>query len=775
MKSLAVVTVSVALACTLTTAEVAAQVITVTPESSTISVGQSQQFTATGVSTATAVDMGAFHSCAVLQDGRVHCWGANGSGGLGDGTTTNSLTPVAAAGITGAAEVSAGGFHTCARFPDGTLQCWGRNNTGQLGDPALRIEQSPRPVRVAGITATAVTAGGFHTCALPGDGTVWCWGQNDLGQLGNGTSDPIPNSPSTFNPTPGQVRDIAGAVAISAGGWHTCALLADGTVRCWGDNTWGQMGNGATLVSPSPLAPITPTPTPVPVTGIDSAVAIEAGIFHTCVILQDGTVRCWGRGEAGRLGNGTTANSSTPTPVGGITPAVLAPGAEHTCAVFGDGSVRCWGDNNWNQLGNGARPGTIATVPAPPVIGITNAIAASAGAEHSCAVLLDGSVGCWGRNADGRLGDGTTTDAFIPVLVTGIGVTWTSSDTSVATIDANGLATALGLGSTTITVTSGGSSESTILRVVPRPTLAVVPEGTGSGTVRSRDERIVCGAACSADYEFGGSMTLTAVADPGSTFEGWRGGGCVGTADCTVTLTANTTVFAGFRPTLFTLTVTINNVGSGSGTVSSSPGGINDCAAGCSADYESGAPVTLAASPATGSIFTGWNGGCAGTDPCTVTMTEARSVTATFEPFVPSQEPFARFGARAQIVLGSGADDDRFAVEALVTLGAGSNGIDPLTEPVTLALGIGEWTIPPGSFRRISLGGFVFKGSVGATSLAVVILPSRGGIIGFAAVGAGAELTGAQNPVDVRLIIGDDSGTTAAVARVFSLSLPDAY
>src|SRR5947208_4628233 len=195
--NLCVAVAVVVLACTLTNAQVGAQTITVTPANPTISVGQTQRFTATGVGAATAVDLGAFYSCALLQDGTVRCWGQNDLGQLGDGTTTNASTPVAVAGIGGAAALTAGGFHTCVRFPDGTIQCWGRNNAGQLGDPGTTAFQSPTPVRVAGLTATAVTAGGFHTCALPGDGTVRCWGQNDLGQLGNGTSDPVPNNPST--------------------------------------------------------------------------------------------------------------------------------------------------------------------------------------------------------------------------------------------------------------------------------------------------------------------------------------------------------------------------------------------------------------------------------------------------------------------------------------------------------------------------------------------------------------------------------------------------
>src|SRR5213594_888893 len=203
------------LVCVLAKDEAAAQAITVTPANPTISVGQTQRFTATGVGAVTAVDLGAFYSCALLQDGTVRCWGDNSTGELGDGTTTNASTPGAVAGIGGAATVTAGGFHTCVRIPDGTIQCWGRNNAGQLGDPATTAFQSPTPVRVAGLSATAVTAGGFHTCALPGDGTVRCWGQNDLGQLGNGTIDPT----GGFNPNPVIVNGITTAVAISAGGW----------------------------------------------------------------------------------------------------------------------------------------------------------------------------------------------------------------------------------------------------------------------------------------------------------------------------------------------------------------------------------------------------------------------------------------------------------------------------------------------------------------------------------------------------------------------------
>src|SRR2546426_906343 len=211
---LLVVLAVLALVCALAKAEVAAQAITVSPANPTISVGQNQQFTATGITSAIAVDAGSFHTCALLQDGALRCWGLNDSGQLGNGTTTSSSTPVAVAGITGAAAVTGGGYHTCARFTDGTLECWGRNDAGQLGDPATTTDVSGIPVRVTGITtATAVTAGGFHTCPLLQDGTVRCWGQNNFSQLGNGT---IGN---TVAPVAGS--GITTTVAVSAGGWHT--------------------------------------------------------------------------------------------------------------------------------------------------------------------------------------------------------------------------------------------------------------------------------------------------------------------------------------------------------------------------------------------------------------------------------------------------------------------------------------------------------------------------------------------------------------------------
>ncbi len=408
-------------------AEVGAQGITVAPAAPAMTVGQTQQFTATGLDLAAAVEAGSFHQCALLQDGTVRCWGLNDYGQLGNGTQTNAAMPVTVTGLTGVVEVSGGGYHSCARLRDGTVRCWGRNSGdpndiggGQLGDPTLDAFFSTTPVAVTGIAnATAVAAGGFHSCALR-DGRVWCWGQNDQGQLGTGTLDP----PGFLarNPTPVIVSGITNAIAISAGGWHTCALLQGGTIRCWGQNDYGQLGDGAIIVPQTRPTPIPRrTPTPVMVQGITTAVALQAGIFHTCALLQDGRMQCWGWNDFFQLGNDPPAAnaSSTPLTVNGITnPAVMAPGAEQSCVVLRDGRMQCWGDNGFAQNGNGS-PRGIFNPPTAAVTGLTTALTASSGAEHTCAVLQDGRVQCWGRGLFGRLGDGRDRnspegDAFAP-------------------------------------------------------------------------------------------------------------------------------------------------------------------------------------------------------------------------------------------------------------------------------------------------------------------------------------------------------------------------
>ncbi|MBK7146508.1 MAG: InlB B-repeat-containing protein [Xanthomonadales bacterium] len=354
-----------------------------------------------GLGAVAQIAAGAAHTCARLADGTVRCWGHNVQGQLGDGTTTNSTTPVAVSGLADVAEIAAGYYHTCARLTDGTVRCWGRNSYGQLGNGTTT--QSPTPVAVSGLADVAEIAAGYHhTCARLTDGTVRCWGHNGSGQLGNGTT--------TQSTTPVAVSGLANVAEISAGGHHTCARLTDGTVRCWGYNSFGQLGNGTTTNSTTPVA----------VSGLANVAEIASGGHHTCARLTDGTVRCWGYNSFGQLGNGTTTNSTSPVAVSGLgNVAEIAAGYSHTCARLTDGTVRCWGRNDYGQLGDG-RPNPALSPTVVP--GLANVAELEAGWLHTCARDAGGAGQCWGSNGNGQIGDGTLAQRLTPTTVSGLGI-----------------------------------------------------------------------------------------------------------------------------------------------------------------------------------------------------------------------------------------------------------------------------------------------------------------------------------------------------------------
>ncbi|MDD5222564.1 MAG: fibronectin type III domain-containing protein [bacterium] len=359
-----------------------------------------------GINTAAEVSVGGDHACARLIDNTIKCWGSdNYLGQLGNGTNTYSTTPVTVSGITTAVEISAGGSHTCARLSDNTIKCWGRNGYGTLGNGS-NSSYSVIPVTVSGITTAAEISAGSsmdegHTCARLTDNTIRCWGYNSTGQLGDGTG--------ISSNVPVAVIGITTASEISTGFDHTCARLNDNTVKCWGDNYRGQLGNGTNTASN----------TPVTVFGINTAAEISAGGDHTCIRLTDNTVKCWGDNHYGQLGNGKYINSNTPVVVSGVSEAAeISAGWGHACARLSDSTIKCWGNNQEGELGNG---GNMSYSVAPiAVYGITTVSEISVGGEHSCARLTDNTIKCWGLNNYGQLGDGTNTDSNTPVTVFGI-------------------------------------------------------------------------------------------------------------------------------------------------------------------------------------------------------------------------------------------------------------------------------------------------------------------------------------------------------------------
>ncbi|MBY6240265.1 chromosome condensation regulator RCC1 [Methylosinus sp. Sm6] len=297
-----------------------------------------------------AVSAGGGQTCALTAGGAVKCWGLNDSGQVGDGTTTNRLTPVGVSGLSsGVVAISAGGNHSCALTAGGALKCWGYNFYGELGDGTDTNRLTPVPVSGLTTGVVAVAAGGFHTCARTATNSVKCWGYNDFGALGDGTT--------TSRLAPVSVSSLSnGVVEVAAAIDHTCARTDAGAVKCWGSNANGRLGDGTTMDRLVPVA----------VSGLPSTVvAITAGPFgHSCALTANGAVRCWGSNANGEIGDGTTTDRPTPVLVSGLSKGVaaIAAGGFHSCATAISGAARCWGWNGGGQLGDGTT--TDRSVPA---------------------------------------------------------------------------------------------------------------------------------------------------------------------------------------------------------------------------------------------------------------------------------------------------------------------------------------------------------------------------------------------------------------------------
>jgi alpha-tubulin suppressor-like RCC1 family protein len=348
-------------------------------------------------------------SCARRVDGSLVCWGDNRYGQLGVGDTVPHDGPQLVQGPwpgvskvfmpPGTGDLTASqSWFACAIDTQGTLWCWGDNSYGQLGDGTTT--ERTIPARVMGLVkVTHACTGASHACAGTSDGTLWCWGSNASGQLGTGDNVnhvvPAMVDVSAFT-TSGDGGVAAAVDSLQCGAKHTCAHRTDGTMWCWGDNSYGQLGDGSTTARNRPIQ----------VTMLGTNVGrVGTGGAHTCAFTKDGSVWCWGNNASGQLGVGDMVSRSVPTKLNGI-PAVnqVWTGGAHTCALDTGGTLYCWGDNQYGQLGTGKTTVSDVPVVASPAVAAQAVQGANAGGAHTCALRTDGAVLCWGNDQYEQLG-----------------------------------------------------------------------------------------------------------------------------------------------------------------------------------------------------------------------------------------------------------------------------------------------------------------------------------------------------------------------------------
>ncbi len=383
------------------------------------------------------VASGGSHTMALKGDGTVWTWGYNGFDQLGDGLFVSQRTtplqvkgPLGTGILGGVSAIDGGSFHTLCVRVDGTVWAWGRNEYGQLGDGTTTTRKTPVQVKGPGgvgvLTGVTAVAGGLgHTIALKSDGTVWAWGNNDYGQLGDGTGGVADRYTPVQVKGPGGVGVLTGVTAIASGSYSSIALQGDGTVWAWGWNDTGQLGDGTTTDRYTPVQVKGPGGVGV-LTGVT---AISSDWHHTIALKGDGTVWAWGYNYYGQLGDGTATDRHTPVQVKGYAGwgvltgiTAVASASTHNIALTSDGTVYAWGLNNDGQLGDGTTTlwRTPVQVKGPGGLGmLTGVTAVAGGVKHTIALKSDGTVWAWGNNEYGQLGDGTTIDRTTPVQVKG--------------------------------------------------------------------------------------------------------------------------------------------------------------------------------------------------------------------------------------------------------------------------------------------------------------------------------------------------------------------
>ena|GEM_PF-678465 len=354
------------------------------------------------------VDAGQYQTCALDLNHHLNCWGAGFNGQLGNGSFNNSNTPVQVSNLDSIHQYSIGQQEGCVVQDDSKLKCWGGNDNGQVGDGTFLNRATPVEIHLpnasSSLSFSLLVSGDLAQCGRREDGRNFCWGRGDRGTIGNGYkyTQTVP------------IEILNNFIHFSLGFIHTCGSTIDGDVWCWGANGNGQLGPNTPLLHDNP--------NPVQVSGVSNAIDLAASAESNCALIDDHTIRCWGDDFLGQLGDGTYNPSATPVTIQGINNAIqIASSAksEHFCAVLQTGEVACWGSNSHGQIG--INPNTIAASSFPTIIpGISNAVQVSVGGEYTCVLLQSGIIKCLGNNTNGQLGNNTTTDTYVPTEVFGL-------------------------------------------------------------------------------------------------------------------------------------------------------------------------------------------------------------------------------------------------------------------------------------------------------------------------------------------------------------------
>jgi len=342
------------------------------------------------------VAAGGAHTCLIASTGTTYCWGANGSGQLGDGSTQAVAKPTAVVANVRFASIAAGLSHTCARTSSGSVYCWGDNDHGQLGDGGRDASDTPTRISLSQSLASVTSGSGF-SCGLTGDGTAYCWGAGARGQLGNGAA--------SDRMTPSRVSTSVSFAALDAGWNHICGLSDSGEAYCWGANNNGQLGDGTTADHAVPTAVRTD----------QRFTALSAGSGHTCGTTSAGAIYCWGDNSYGQLGDGTRSAHPTPVAVSSNEKFIaISAGSVHTCALSQSHYAWCWGRNTYGQLGDGSAVSRLSPV---QVSGGHTFTTLKAFGSHTCGTTGSSDLFCWGYNLDGQLGDGTREHRLRPTYI----------------------------------------------------------------------------------------------------------------------------------------------------------------------------------------------------------------------------------------------------------------------------------------------------------------------------------------------------------------------